>query len=142
MPTYNDGSVPYGIAGVLGVGDDPEAPDEFYVVEDVRVDESGSVIERRNGLNVMTGRVVIDDNPANTGREFNSATLRLQRATITQPFPAIGTRFLMRDVDTSNPLIATAEDARVWAIASGGQNYNQAEAHVFEVVVHPTASVV
>jgi hypothetical protein len=147
MPTYNDGNVPYGFPGLVGIdttGTDAESPNEFYSLESITTETAGSEIERRSGLNVVTGRVLIPDAP-DTGvysTQLTSATVRLQRATITQPFPPIGSVFRMRSNDVSGiPLIATTEDAQVWCVASGGQNYAQAEAHTFEVVCRPTQAV-
>jgi hypothetical protein len=145
MGTYNDGSVPYGFPGLVGIdttGTNAELPNEFYVLEDIQVTETSTVIERRDGQNVMSGRVVIDDNPSGTGREFASATMRLQRATLTQPFPPIGSLFRMLEGAGSLEIISAVENGRVWAVASGGQNYNQATAHTFEVQVFPTGNVV
>jgi hypothetical protein len=143
MPTYNDGSIPYGFPGLVGIdttGTDAESPNEFYSLESITTETAGSEIERRSGLNVVTGRVLIadaDDYPT----ELTSATVRLQRATITQPFPPIGSLFLMISAGTGLNLISTTESTNWWVVASGGQNYGQAEAHTFEVVCRPTLVV-
>jgi hypothetical protein len=111
MPTYNDGSVPYGISAVT-------INSVVYECEAFTIDVRGDEIERRNGLNVVTGRVIID--PNNIG-----GTGRLQRATTTTAFPPIGALF------TLPALCATTGQG---IVASGGQNYGQAEAHTFEIV--------
>jgi hypothetical protein len=144
MPTYNDGGVPYGINGLLGIAftssaSEAETPDEYYVVEEIRVEQTGSEIVRRSGLNVVTGRVIIDD--SGDEREVSSVNIRLQRATITQPFPSIGSVFLPRDIDTSAELIPGIDPGRVFAVASGGQNYGMADKHMFEIVAYATSSV-
>jgi hypothetical protein len=150
MPTYNDGNVPYGFPGLVGIdttGTDAESPNEFYSLESITTETAGSEIERRSGLNVVTGRVLIQDGgngqPENGpySTELTSATIRLQRATITQPFPPIGSLFLMQGDGGTADLISTPERGQVWCVASGGQNYAQAEAHTFEVVCRPTQVV-
>jgi hypothetical protein len=149
MPTYNDGSIPYGFPGLVGIdttGTDAESPNEFYSLESITTETAGSEIERRSGLNVVTGRVLIPDMNDGIGvnnypTELSSATVRLQRATITQPFPPIGSLFLMEAQGPGVDLIATSEGRQVWCVASGGQNYAQAEAHTFEVVCRPTQVV-
>jgi hypothetical protein len=80
MSTYNDGNIPYGVSVATFTAG------RVYVCEDFSIDKSSTVIERRNGSGVMTGRVVIDENNV-TG----SATL--QRATSTSPMPEIGATF-------------------------------------------------
>lgn len=79
MSTLNDGNIPYGVAAIT-IGS------TLFTLDSFDVDRGGSQIERRNGQNVLTGRVHIDDLNI-TG----SATL--QRSTITTELPAIGTVF-------------------------------------------------
>ena len=110
MPEYNDGNVPYGVAAIT-------ASNTLYVVEQMTFDEGGSVIDRRNGSNVMSGRVVIDDNN-------RTGTLRLQRATTVTNFPGIGATF--------TPPSNSAVTFQCY-ILGGGHNYGQAEAHTFDV---------
>jgi hypothetical protein len=110
MPTYNDGSVPYGITAIT-------FNSVVYEVEDCRVDVAGDTIERRSGQNVLTGRVIIDPNNI-------TGTMRLQRATTATAFPPIGSLGTM----PANLAIT----GQVY-VMSGGQSYNQAEAHIFEI---------
>jgi hypothetical protein len=112
MATYNDGAIPYGI-NVCTINS------IAYEVEDLQIAVNGDQIERRNGFNVLTGRVIIDPNNI-------TGTMRLQRATTATAFPPIGSLFTF-----PNNLALTGQGY----VMSGGQSYNQAAAHVFEVAV-------
>jgi hypothetical protein len=110
MPTYNDGGVPYGVSPITISG-------TVYVAEEMRLDVAGDEIVRRNGVNVVTGRVIIDPNNI-------TGTYRLQRATTGTAFPAIGATFTFPgDVALTGQGI----------VMSGGQNYGMADAHLFEI---------
>lgn len=110
MPDYNDGNVPFGVAACT-------ISAKLYVFETFEVDEGGALIERRTGSNVMSGRVVIDDNN-------RTGSARLQRATTVTPFPGIGATF--------TPPANTAFTFQSY-VTGGGHNYGQAEAHTFDI---------
>jgi hypothetical protein len=126
MATYNDGSIPYGVGTVTDID-----TSLVYVVEDFAPDLASTVIERRDGVGVMTGRVVIDDQAA-TNRGW-TATLTLQRATVTTPIPAVGAQLDLQSLTGFLDLnLATDGGAAVRVIGSSGAQ-SQTAAHTFSL---------
>jgi len=127
MPTYNDGGVPYGFAGVAELFQSPGgALIGSYVIESLTFDEGGFQIDRRNGLNVMSGRVAGDDNSATTfAIQAKTGTIRIQRATPSTPAPKVGNGIGYNGGNLDLP--------DTFLVVTGAtQNLAQAEAHTFE----------
>jgi hypothetical protein len=110
MATFNDGSIPYGVATITVGG-------VLYVAEDFSVDLSSTVIERRSGVGVMTGRVIIDENNI-------TGTATLQRATTSTVIPPIGATF-------TAPSDASYTGGAYVTGSSGAQS--QTTAHTFTI---------
>lgn len=111
MATYNDGNIPFGVSVATFTAG------AVYVVEDFSIDKSSTVIERRSGVGVLSGRVIIDENNI-TG----SATL--QRATSTTPIPSIGATF--------TPPSDATYTAQAYVTGSSGAQ-SQTTAHTFTI---------
>jgi hypothetical protein len=131
MPTYNDGSVPYGFGAGIDLYDTPAgASIGTYVLESLTLDEGGFQIERRNGSNVMSGRVAGDDSNEGAAVPLNiTGTARVQRATSSTVAPKVGNALYYPGGD----LPAQPLDQRYLIITGVSHTYGQAEAHTFDV---------
>lgn len=80
MPTYNDGSVPYGsqVVTIGGVA---------FVAEQINVTEPSNIIERMDELGVPSGQVIIGG--------FVNGTAVLQLATTSTLLPTFGGTFTL-----------------------------------------------
>lgn len=80
MPTYNDGSVPYGsqVVTIGGVA---------FVAEQINVTEPSNIIERMDELGVPSGQVIIAG--------FVNGTAVLQLATTSTQLPTFGATFTL-----------------------------------------------
>ena len=126
MATYNDGSIPYGVGETITGGA------TTYVIEDFSVDLASTVIERRDGVGVMSGRVVIDDQPA-TNKGW-TASLTLQRAIVTDPIPDVGDILIFETGDILTNLGLETDGGSVIVISSSGSQ-SQTTAHSFTIRV-------
>ena len=134
MPDYNDGAVPYGFATFADLYTAPNSGVQIgtYVVESLTFDEAGFQVDRRNGSNVMSGRVAGDDTPVADAPSPKTGTVRLQRATSSTVSPQIGNAFIYEGGDL-------AISNLYYVITGCTQNLAQAEAHTFECRFAATA---
>jgi hypothetical protein len=130
MPTYNDGSVPYGFGTSSATLFDSPAGGTIasYVVESVTLDEGGFQIERRTGSNVMSGRVAGDDSDFGGAIPRNkTGTARLQRTTTSTAAPKVGNGIAF-DSELASPFTFN-----IFVVTGVAHAYGQAEAHTFDV---------
>lgn len=128
MATYNDGSIPYGVGTV-----DDLTNGVTYVCEDFTPDLASTVIERRDGLGVLSGRVVIDDQLDSGGPAGWTASLTLQRATVTTPMPEIGDQLDLQSVTGFLDLGLASDAGAAIRVTGVSASQSQTTAHTFTV---------
>lgn len=111
MPTYNDGSVPYGsqVVSIGGVS---------FVAESISITEPSTVVERRDELGNPSGQVIIG--------QFINGSCVLQLATTATQLPTFGTTFSLTRPGTPAVTIGVI-------ISEVGEVLNQSEAYKVNV---------
>ena len=137
MATYNDGSVPYGFS-VEVLWSAAPGGSVTYVMEDLSVDFTSTVIERRDGLGAMTGRVAIDDQATRSGLPAGvAATMTLQRATTSTPIPDVGADLSVPGSPFTNVFVqlGIGNLPSSFRVIGSSASQSQTTAHTFSVRV-------